>query len=588
MNIIFLSYSMSLYEKYHIQDIFYADEKLYIIRTPEPTGLVIFADCRTDAFQSIKEGHIEIYWQLCAYTEFVTLQINDDVILENVHFYPCLKNKTVMSTLVKNEDNYIEQWIKYHKHVGVDTFIIYDNKMSHVNFMTNITHDDIRINPPCTDLKIVLKSYIEDGSVILLDWPYPYCVESGCGGAQISQQNHSLYAFRQAKYIGFMDVDEFVNPQGFSTIQEVFDKTIIDDGLKMEDIGAFELDNRWFYNPDNLNTEGYEFLKIADCDDITWKGYGHEKSFVVPANVTTFSVHHISTGKRQIGINSSMMFFNHYCYLNKKERGRLQRNQRDSSILKHLSFLNTKYVFLTFGGGNQDYTEAVDRIVSQARSIDLFDGDEIYGFKEADLRADQYFWEKHGNFIEANPRGFGYWIWKPYLIKKMLNKANEGDVILYCDSGNELDVRQKNKIKDVMDGAKHDLIIGQYPSPTRTPFLDEVKWNKSDLLNHFGVTESDVHILYTNQRQANPVVICKSKKTELFVNEWYETCCHYAFITDEPSRIPNSLDFLEHRHDQSVFSLLTKKYELFSETRTTEGIILCGRNRSGRSLININ
>ena len=42
----------------------------------------------------------------------------------------------------------------------------------------------------------------------------------------------------------------------------------------------------------------------------------------------------------------------------------------------------------------------------------------IYTDKE--LKNDQNFWEKHQQFIKRNPRGWGCWIWKPYIIKKLL------------------------------------------------------------------------------------------------------------------------------------------------------------------------
>lgn len=37
--------------------------------------------------------------------------------------------------------------------------------------------------------------------------------------------------------------------------------------------------------------------------------------------------------------------------------------------------------------------------------------------------------------ILAIKRGFGLWLWKPYLIKKTALEANENDIIFYCDSG---------------------------------------------------------------------------------------------------------------------------------------------------------
>lgn len=68
------------------------------------------------------------------------------------------------------------------------------------------------------------------------------------------------------------------------------------------------------------------------------------------------------------------------------------------------------------------------------------------------------------------------------------------------------------------------------------------------------------------------------------VNEWYELGCDYHNIDDSPSILKNIDGFIEHRHDQSIFSLLTKKYNLFSE-RSLYNSIHYIRNKSGISKI---
>ena len=84
--------------------------------------------------------------------------------------------------------------------------------------------------------------------------------------------------------------------------------------------------------------------------------------------------------------------------------------------------------FLTFGAGSQDYLEAVERICNQARQLGAFSS--ITGLTDKDLKADTEFWFKHGAFIKRNPRGFGYWIWKPYIIWKTLKSLPDGDILL--------------------------------------------------------------------------------------------------------------------------------------------------------------
>jgi hypothetical protein len=78
-----------------------------------------------------------------------------------------------------------------------------------------------------------------------------------------------------------------------------------------------------------------------------------------------------------------------------------------------------KFVFITFGGPRYKFNKPLERIYNQAKHFSLFD--EIVCYDENDLKKDAVFWNKHHNFIENNPRGYGYWIWKPYLIQKKLN-----------------------------------------------------------------------------------------------------------------------------------------------------------------------
>ena len=104
--------------------------------------------------------------------------------------------------------------------------------------------------------------------------------------------------------------------------------------INVNNISSFRLLNKFFYNPKNLATNNGNFLKIFDCDKITKTG--HEKNFVLPKNVETFSVHMVTSGKPMYNINEKYAYFNHYYYLNKSTRGKNKTNLIDNSILVHL------------------------------------------------------------------------------------------------------------------------------------------------------------------------------------------------------------------------------------------------------------
>lgn len=78
--------------------------------------------------------------------------------------------------------------------------------------------------------------------------------------------------------------------------------------------------------------------------------------------------------------------------------------------------INMSSTFITFGGGGMHYIDACNRLIGQAKSLDLFDN--IILYTDEYLKKDTEFWEKHHKFIETNKRGYGYWLWKPYIVKK--------------------------------------------------------------------------------------------------------------------------------------------------------------------------
>jgi hypothetical protein len=232
--------------------------------------------------------------------------------------------------------------------------------------------------------------------------------------------------------------------------------------------------------------------------------------------------------------------------------------------------------FVTFGGGGQNYLDAGERLVKQIERTKLFD--EVILYTDEYLKKDEYFWSKHGDFVENNKRGYGYWLWKPYITKITMDKMKDGDILFYLDSGCEFELKKKNLLEQFFEYVKTDLLIGS------STYQIECKYNKMDLLLHFDAV--DDHFSKNFQRQAGTNLFLVCEKTRSFVNEWYENCCNYHLIDDSPSVVPNHPIFIEHRHDQSVYSILfKKKYKFCDDKHTILDCILCDRNLSGISKI---
>ena len=307
---------------HNVYDCFYSDEGSIVLVSPaEQEQLNIsYKDQEFEVF-TCSHKHTYIYvLKNQEYEPSIQLCINNKKLVMNVKKYPAFPNKVIMSTMVYNEDNYIRQWITFHKRLGIEHFIIYDNSKI----------DDKRSYKSMeksSNLQKVLEDFIADGTVLLINWPYPKRMKKSGISGQTTQQCHSLWAFKQCLYIGFFDIDEYVNMQQHKSILDFLRSE------PSEDIGSIALCDRDFYNPLNKPTNSFNFLKIYDCSKIILNG--RHKHFVIPKNVQALSVHEITLGKPMHIVNENKAYFNHYFFLNKSKRGKNKASFEDNNIDAH-------------------------------------------------------------------------------------------------------------------------------------------------------------------------------------------------------------------------------------------------------------
>jgi hypothetical protein len=156
--------------------------------------------------------------------------------------------------------------------------------------------------------------------------------------------------------------------------------------------------------------------------------------------------------------------------------------------------------------------------------------------------------------ILRQKRGNGYWLWKPYIIQKSLAKINDGEYLFYSDAG-ALFIRPITPLLDLCRASGQDLL------PFELPFLERA-WTKRDAFILMGLDTAEY--TETRQRLASYSLWRKSSFTVEFVREWLRYAEDERILTDLPNQCeqPNYPGFVDHRHDQSIFSLLTKRHRL--------------------------
>lgn len=220
-------------------------------------------------------------------------------------------------------------------------------------------------------------------------------------------------------------------------------------------------------------------------------------------------------------------------------------------------------IFVTFASSS--WRKAGARIVRQAKGLGAYD--EVYGFDESNLG--EAFRKRYRDKLVAGTRGFGYWCWKPQIILQAMETLVEGDILQYTDAGCHLNPAGLWRLKEYFERtvqSRTGILAFQAIAPTHPlPSLPckpldlmEYRWVKGDLLDHLGVRD-DPMIVRTPTIGAGIIFIRKCDTANQLIKKWAAVVDDgFHFIDDTRSRAPNLPGFVEHRHDQAIFSILCK------------------------------
>ena len=180
-----------------------------------------------------------------------------------------------IATVVRDEASYIEEWLRFHKAVGIRHFIIYDDGS------TDGTAD-------------VARAVLSEGELTIVPW---FGRMTDVSTTQLL--NHQLMAFCHAilnygpdyRWMAFIDVDEFLLPKTATTVEQA-----------LAHAGGFpNVSLPWHM----FGTSGHktrpagsvlENYTIRGADPLSTKeNASNFKCIVDPSEVTKVSVHHFET-----------------------------------------------------------------------------------------------------------------------------------------------------------------------------------------------------------------------------------------------------------------------------------------------------
>ena len=165
---------------------------------------------------------------------------------------------------------------------------------------------------------------------------------------------------------------------------------------------------------------------------------------------------------------------------------------------------------------------------------------------------DPAFRERNKEILD-HPRGGGYYLWKPYVFYRGYQELGEGDYLIYTDAGSVY-VDKIQKLIDCMEREHVNLMLFSLQNE-----MLERKYTKRDAFILTGCDEA--RYADTPQSIGGYMVCRKSPEVEDFFREVLSYVQDIRIISDRPNTMgkENYTDFIDHRHDQSVISLISKK-----------------------------
>jgi len=157
-------------------------------------------------------------------------------------------------------------------------------------------------------------------------------------------------------------------------------------------------------------------------------------------------------------------------------------------------------------------------------------------------------------------RGIGFWFWKPFIILKTLQSVNEGDFVFYVDSGSDI-VGDLTPLFEICKNNNGFLLFENRSGHPQGQIWQNYMWCKKDTFALMNCDTKEYH--YGPQIDAAYQLYQKNDKTIAFLEEYCKYAADNRIITDEPSTLGDNFpEFVDHRHDQAIASLLAIKHKI--------------------------
>ena len=219
----------------------------------------------------------------------------------------------------------------------------------------------------------------------------------------------------------------------------------------------------------------------------------------------------------------------------------------------HASSFAARHHLLTYATAS--HAAAARRLTRSALKVGGFDEAVVYGPDAFDVA-----YRERNAHILSQPRGAGYWVYKPYVVLRYMHDvAKRDDVVCYMDSLYEFQQPFTKQVDQWLSASRVPVAL-TFNKPDEPSFYEK-SWSKTDAYTIMGVDESVMR--ETLQAWCGFICFRNTFEAVQFVAAWLTYTQDARVVTDAPSTLgTESRDFVENRHDQTVCSLLSKSYNI--------------------------
>lgn len=204
-----------------------------------------------------------------------------------------------------------------------------------------------------------------------------------------------------------------------------------------------------------------------------------------------------------------------------------------------------KVHLITYGDNN--YTKSKYRLVQEANSSKWFST--IKAYSQSDMDSD---YKEEFKDVLSQPRGSGYWIWKSYFILKRLKEIEKDDILIYLDAGCTIHRMGHKRFYEYISMLNEKCMIAFQMVHLEKNYTTKEIFEYFNVLDRKDITETGQHL-------GGIRIMKNNNETLSIIQSEYDTYkANKLLATDYYNDNNQEPYFIDNRHEQSIFSVITK------------------------------